>query len=358
MANWLKQVYWGNAMQDYVIALGIIVLGIIILAIVKKIVLQRFLRLAQKTETDLDDFILNVVRKGVLPLCYTLLVYFALQYLTLNKGLDRVIHVALVVIFVFFVVRILGMVVEFLLDKYLQKEGKEKTNNALNGVMIIVRIMLFTFGIIFLLDNLGYNVVTILTGLGIGGIAVALAAQNILGDIFAYFSILFDRPFEIGDFLIIEDKLGTVDHIGIKTTRINSLGGEQLIYSNKNLTDSWIRNYSRMEKRRAVFGFNLPYDTPIDKVEAIPGIVKDIINSQENVTFDRAHFASFKESYLYFEAVYYSMSPDYTAYMNLQQAINLAIMRTFEKMDVSFAFPSRTVWLHQDEKIVTNKEKQ
>lgn len=351
----MKQIYWGNTVQEYLIALGIIVLGIIMLAIIKGIALKRFHRFAQKTETDADDFILGLIRKGILPLCYALIVYFGLKYLNLNKGLNNVIHVALVVIFVFYVVRILGTIIEFLLDKYLQKEGKAKTNNALNGVMIIVRIMLFTFGIIFLLDNLGYNVVTILTGLGIGGIAVALAAQNILGDIFAYFSILFDRPFEIGDFLIVGDKLGTVEHIGIKTTRINSLWGEQLVYSNKNLTDSWIHNYSRMEKRRAVFGFNIPYDTPVDKVEAIPGIVKEIITSQNNVTFDRAHFASFKESYLYFEAVYYSMSPDYTAYMNLQQAINLAIMRAFEKMDVSFAFPSRTVWLHQDEKMVANK---
>jgi len=347
MNDWMKQIYWNNTVKDYLVALGIIIVGIIVLSIIRNIVLQRFRHFAKRTETDIDDFVLKIIQRSILPLCYAALVYFALKTLALSVKFDRVLHVVLVVVFVFFIVRLLGFVIEYLLGKYLQKEGRAKTNNALKGVMIIVRILLFTFGLIFLLDNLGYNVVTILTGLGIGGIAIALAAQTILGDIFAYFSILFDRPFEIGDFLIIDDKLGTVEHIGIKTTRINSVSGEQIIYSNKNLTESWIHNYARMEKRRAVFGFNIPYDTPVDKIAAIPGIVKDIITGKENVAFDRAHFATFEESYLHFEAVYYSLSPDYTAYMNVQQSINLDIMRAFEKMGVSFAFPARTVRLQQ-----------
>lgn len=349
MDQGLNRIYWGNALLDYLIAAAIIVVGIVLLKVIKKIVVVRFRKFSQNTTTDVDDFALKLIEKSILPLCYTLLVYYALKILNLAEPLQKVIHVALVVLFVFFVMRLLSYIIEYLLSKYLQKEGRAQTKNAMRGVMIIVRIVLFTFGLIFLLDNLGYDVVTILTGLGIGGIAIALAAQTILGDIFAYFSILFDKPFEIGDFLIIGDKLGTVAHIGIKTTRINSLSGEQIVYSNKNLLDSWIHNYSRMEKRRAVFGFNIPYDTAVDKIEAIPAIVKDIISSKENVAFDRAHFASFKESYLYFEAVYYSLSPDYTAYMNVQQAINLEIMRTFESMGVSFAFPSRSVWLHQSE---------
>lgn len=356
MKDWLKQVFWGNTMQDYAVALGIIVGGIILLMIIKSIVLIRFRHFAQKTETDIDDFVLAIAQKAILPLCYAILIYFALKTLALSDKFAEVLHVALVVVFVFFVVRLLSHIIEYLLGKYLEREGRTKTNNALKGVMIIVKILLFTFGLIFLLDNLGYDVMTILTGLGIGGIAIALAAQNILGDIFAYFSILFDRPFEIGDFLLVEDKLGTVEHIGIKTTRINSLSGEQLIYSNKQLTDSWIHNYARMEKRRAVFGFNIPYDTPVDKIEAIPGLIKDIVSSKENVKFDRAHFASFKESYLYFEAVYYSLSPDYTVYMNVQQAINLEIMRTFEKMGVAFAFPTKSVWLHQEKNGSNNSE--
>lgn len=349
MQYWLKQIYFGNTVQEYLIAAGIIVAGIIILAVIKSLVIRRLHRFAQKSETDIDDFVLKLIQRSMLPLCYALLIYFSLKTLNLGDKSVQIIHVVLVVVFVFFIVRLLSFIIEYLLGLYLKKEGRIKTNNALRGVMIIVRIVLFTFGLIFLLDNLGYDVVTILTGLGIGGIAIALAAQNILGDIFAYFSILFDRPFEIGDFLSVEDKLGTVEHIGIKTTRINSLSGEELVYSNKKLTDAWIHNFSRMEKRRAVFGFNIPYDTPVDKVEAIPGLIKEIISHKENVAFDRAHFISFEESYLHFEAVYYSLSPDYITYRNVQQAINLEIMRTFERMGVSFAFPARSLWLHKED---------
>lgn len=347
MEQWLTQIYWGNTLGAYLVALGILVAGIIVLRIIRTVVLQRFRRFSEGTKTDLDDFVLNLLRRSILPLCYAGLVYFILKSLELGEKFAAALHVAMVVVFVFFAVRCVVSVIEYLLTIYLRSSGKMETNNALRGLMIIIRVLFFTFGLVFLLDNLGYNVATVLTGLGIGGIAIALAAQTILGDLFAYFSILFDRPFEIGDFLIVDDNLGTVEHIGIKTTRIASLSGEQLIYSNKNLTESWIHNYSRMEKRRAVFSFNVSYDTSADTLEAIPGVVKEIITSQQNVAFDRAHFAAFRDSYLYFEAVYYSLSPDYTAYMNVQQAINLAIMRAFEKMDVSFGFPTRTVSLQE-----------
>lgn len=347
MEQWLKEIYWGNTVRDYLIGLGILIIGIIVLRIIRTIALKRLHDLSETTKTDLDDFAVKLLKRCILPLCYAGLLYFVLKSLTLADKVDATLHVAVVVVFVFFAVRFLVSVIEYILRIYLRKSGKLETNNALRGLMIIIRVLFFTFGLVFLLDNLGYNVATVLTGLGIGGIAIALAAQTILGDLFAYFSILFDRPFEIGDFLIVDDNLGTVEHIGIKTTRIASLSGEQLIYSNKNLTETWIHNYSRMEKRRAVFSFNVSYDTPPDTLEAIPGVVKEIITSQPNVAFDRAHFAQFRDSYLYFEAVYYSLSPDYTAYMNVQQAINLAIMRAFEKMGVSFGFPTRMVSLQE-----------
>lgn len=351
MNDFLNQLYWGNTVRAYGLALLLILGGVIVLVLIRFLLARRLSRYAQKTKTDLDDFVLDVMGKNLLPLLYAGLVYFSLKSLSLNTKLAAVLHVAIVVVFVYFAVRLVVAMIEYGLKTYFRKTGKVQTNNALRGLMIIVRVLLFTFGLVFLLDNLGYNVATVLTGLGIGGIAIALAAQTILGDLFAYFSILFDRPFEIGDFLIVEDKLGTVVHIGIKTTRINSLSGEELIYSNKKLTETWMHNYARMQKRRAVFGFNVSYDTAPDILEAIPGVVKEIVESQHEIAFDRAHFAAFKESYLYFEVVYYSLSPDYTAYMDKQQAINLGIMRAFEKMGVSFAFPTRTVKL-EDQKVL------
>lgn len=334
-------------MRAYCVALGLLIAGVIVLKLLQYIFTRKLAKYARKTETDLDDFVLGVVEKNLLPLLYAGLVYFCVKSLTLDSRLAKVLHVAVVVIFVYFAVRLVVALVEYGLRLYFRRIGKDKTNNALRGVMIIVKVLLFTFGLVFLLDNLGYNVATVLTGLGIGGIAIALAAQTILGDLFAYFSILFDRPFEIGDFLIVEDKLGTIAHIGIKTTRINSLSGEELIYSNKKLTETWMHNYARMEKRRAVFGFNVSYDTPPDKLEAIPGVVKQIVEAQPAIALDRAHFASFEESFLHFEVVYYSLSPNYTDYMDKQQAINLGIMRAFAEMGVDFAFPTRTVRLQE-----------
>jgi small-conductance mechanosensitive channel len=343
--------YWSNTLADYLIALGIIIVGFVVLRIIRMIVLNRFRSFAAKTESDVDDFVLQLISKSLLPLCYAGLIYFAIKTLSLGEKFSEVLHVAIVVVFVFFIVRFLVSAIEYGLTIYLRREGKEKSHNALRGLMIIVRLLLFTFGLVFLLDNLGYNVATVLTGLGIGGIAIALAAQTILGDVFAYFAILFDKPFEVGEFLIVEGELGTVSHIGIKTTRMESLWGEQLAYSNKKLTETWIHNYSRMEKRRAVFGFNIPYDTPVDIIEAIPGEVKKIILQQENVSLDRVHFVEFRDYYLYFEGVYYSLSPDYGIYRDIQQAINLAIMRKFEQMGVSFAYPTRTVLFHDRHKV-------
>jgi small-conductance mechanosensitive channel len=343
MNNWHRQEYWNNPAQDYLIAVAVIVLGVVVLQVIRSVVLTRFRDFAWNSETDVDDFVFTIIHKSILPLCYMLLIWAALRTLTLSAGFAAALHVAVIVVCVFFIVRFLVAGIEYALTLYLRKKGREQTGNALRGLMIIVRLLLFTFGIIFLLDNLGYNVATVLTGLGIGGIAIALAAQTILGDVFAYFAILFDKPFEVGDFLVVEGQQGTISHIGIKTTRFESLSGEQLAYSNKKLTETWIHNYSRMQKRRAVFGFNLPYDTPVNKLETIPGEVKKIITSQANISIDRVHFVAFQESYLYFEAVYYFLTPDYGAYMDTQQAINLAIMRRFEEIGVSFAFPSTTI---------------
>lgn len=348
MVDWNQTLLWGNSLKDYIIAAAIIVGGILVLQVIKSIVLRRLHKWAAKTETSVDDLILDMLKKGVLPLLYLILVYIAVCTLQLNDFLKKALDVAMVVVIVFFVVRVLTMGIKSLMAYHFAKQGRAEAQNATKGVVIIIQVILWVIGLVFLLGNLGYNITTILAGMGIGGIAIALAAQTILGDIFAYFSILFDRPFEVGEFLIIEDQLGTVIRIGIKTTRIQSLSGEELSYSNQNMLNQWIHNYSRMEKRRAVFGFNVSYDTPVEKLERIPEEVKKIILAQEKVTLDRVHFAQFQEYNLYFEGVYYSMEPGYGEYMDKQQKINLAICRLFEEMDVKFAFSTtRNVYLHR-----------
>lgn len=167
---------------------------------------------------------------------------------------------------------------------------------------------------------------------------MAIAAQTLLKDFFSYFSIVFDRPFKRGDFIIIGDYMGTVEYIGIKTTRLRSLGGEQLIFSNTDLTDSRVRNYKFMEKRRVLFRFGVTYETSLSRLKEIPKIIEAIIKDTKDTVFDRAHFFSYGDFSLIFEVVYYVIGPDYNKYMDIQQDINLAIKAEFEKKGINFAY--------------------
>ena len=198
------------------------------------------------------------------------------------------------------------------------------------------------------MDNMGFEISAVVTGLGIGGIAVALAAQTILGDLFNYFVIIFDQPFKAGDFIVVDGKMGVVEKIGIKTTRITSISGEQIILSNTDLTKSRIHNYKQMERRRIEFGFGVKYSTDPEKLERIPAMVREIIEGIDGAEFDRAHFKNFGDSSLDIVVVYYVKTSDYISYMDIQQEINLAIFRKMKNEGVSFAFPSRTVYLQQN----------
>ncbi len=198
------------------------------------------------------------------------------------------------------------------------------------------------------LDNLGVNITTLVAGLGVGGIAIALAVQNILSDVFCSVAILVDKPFQVGDFIIVGDMMGTVEKIGIKTTRVRSLSGEQLVFSNADLVNSRIRNYKRMQERRVVFSFGVIYQTPADKLEHIPAMVKEIIESVDQARFDRTHFKQFGDSSLDFECVYYVLSRDYNLYMDIQQKINLELFTRFEKEGIEFAYPTRTLYISKE----------
>jgi small-conductance mechanosensitive channel len=215
----------------------------------------------------------------------------------------------------------------------------------LSAVSFLLRILLWTLLLLVVLATFGVDITALVAGLGVGGVAVALAVQNILGDIFASFSIVLDKPFVIGDFIIVNDLMGTVEYVGLKTTRIRSLSGEQLVFSNHDLLNSRIRNYKRMYERRVVFGIGVLYQTPVEKIEMIPGIIKQIVEAQHPVRFDRAHFKEFGAYALNFEIVYWVLDPDYNVYMDIQQAINIALYRSFTREGIEFAYPTQTVVL-------------
>ncbi|HMP99661.1 MAG TPA: mechanosensitive ion channel family protein [Cyclobacteriaceae bacterium] len=346
----LDRVYMNNTVQDYLVAVGIFVVLLTVLRVFRNIVLKRLKKIAEQTETTFDDFLIDAAEKAIMPLLNYGAFYFAATHLVLSARAEKVLYNVSVVLLVFFAIRLILATIRHALEVQILKgdNGQAKLGQ-LKGMMVIISAVIWVLGLVFLLDNWGYDITAIVTGLGIGGIAIALAAQNILGDLFNYFVIFFDRPFEVGDFIVVDEKRGTVEQIGIKTTRIRSFTGEELIFSNSYLSGSRIHNFKRMEKRRASFMIGVTYQTPAEKLKEIPGIIKEIIDVQEDATFDRSHFHMFGDFSLNFETVYFVTGTDYAKYMNIQQAINLRIFEEFEKRGIEFAYPTQTLFLEKSE---------
>jgi small-conductance mechanosensitive channel len=213
----------------------------------------------------------------------------------------------------------------------------------MTAIGFVARVALWSLVILVGLSNLGVDITGLIAGLGIGGIAVALALQNVLGDLFASLSIVLDKPFVIGDFIVVDQMQGTVEYVGLKTTRLRSISGEQLIVSNADLLRSRIRNLKRMDERRALFTFSVMYQTPAEKLERVSQIARNVIAAQPLVRFERAHFKEFGESALVYECVYFVLSPDYLVFMDTQQRINIALVEALKAEGVEFAYPTRTV---------------
>lgn len=341
---------FGNTVIGYLSSLGFFIGGIAAVYVFKKYVLRRLKKWANSTSTSIDDLLVRGCEKFLMPAFYFAAFYISMHTLILSPDFEQGLRIAAVILITVLVARTLIFAVNYGLRSYLKNSadssGGEKQ---LKGIGGLASFAIWILALVFLLDNLGVKISAVVAGLGIGGIAVALAAQAVLGDLFSYFVIFFDKPFEVGDFILVGDKLGVVEHIGIKTTRIRALGGEQLVFSNTDLTNSRVHNFKKMEKRRVVFKLGVIYQTPAEKLKRIPQIVKDVIDSQEDATFDRGHFASYGDFSLDFEFVYYVTGADYNKYMDIQQAINLAIYETFEKEGLEFAYPSQTLFVKKDD---------
>ncbi|KPK41994.1 MAG: mechanosensitive ion channel protein MscS [Omnitrophica WOR_2 bacterium SM23_29] len=342
----MVKVFLGNTMADYLLCMLLILLGFIIVKVFQVFLLKRLKAWAKKTDTTIDDFLVGLISKIALPFLYFSVFFLSLNALFLNLRLKKAIDVVWVAVLTLSAIRLAIALIKYGLDVYWIKMGKqEPLKRSLHGILVISKVVIWGLALVFFLDNLGFKISAVIAGLGIGGVAVALAAQAVLGDLFSYFAILFDRPFEIGDFIIIGDYMGIVEHVGIKTTRIRSLGGEQLVFSNTDLTNSRVRNYKRMEKRRVVFKLGVTYQTPLEKLKIIPGIIENTIKNVKDTTFDRAHFFSYGDFSLIFEIVYYVTGADYNKYMDIQQEINFAIKKEFESRDIEFAYPTQTVFV-------------
>lgn len=349
MNSILIQKYWDNTIYDYAIACGIILLSFVAIRIFRLLILRRLGAIAVKSKTTWDDFLVELIKKSVVPSLYVVSVYLTITSLSLSPKVRTVLHALFIIAITFFVIRIISSAFKKFVYSFIkrQENGELKEKQA-SGLILIVNCVIWVMGIVFLIDNMGYNVTTIVAGLGIGGIAIALAAQAILGDLFSYFVIFFDRPFEIGDFIVIDDKAGIVEYIGLKTTRIKTLNGEQLVCSNTDLTNSRLHNYKRLQKRRVVFSLGVTYQTPHEVLSAIPGLVKEIIQSKELVEYDRGHFSGYGDFSLNFEFVYFVADSEYNVYMDKQQAIFLDIFSAFERKGIEFAYPTQTLYIQPD----------
>jgi len=349
----LTNTFYGNEVKAWLIALGVTVGTLIVLRLVEQVLIARVEKLTLKTSTILDDIIVRALRKTKLIYLFIVAVFAGSVLLTLPADVRSGLWTLTIVATLIQTGIWLSSALMSWLKHYREEKGERDGGDlmTMNALGILGRLVLWSMILLLILDNLGINVTALVAGLGIGGIAVALAVQNILSDLFASLSIVLDKPFVIGDFIIVGDLMGSVENIGIKTTRIRSISGEQLVFSNADLLNSRIRNYGRMRERRVVFTVGVTYQTPPVKLESIPGMIREVIDAHEPTRFDRSHFASYGDFSLNFETVYYVLSADYALYMDIQQDINLALFRAFADRGIEFAYPTQTLLV---EKLIPN----
>jgi small-conductance mechanosensitive channel len=341
-----RQLIDNNSTQDWAFALLAAAAFMLVLHTLRRLVLQHLKRVAKTTTTVIDDFLVDVLSATRILLAAAVGLYVATHFLTLPAAMEKLVDRTFLGLLIlqsgFWANR--GLIF-WLTHKFTQGDEIDAGARAmtLSLLSFLGRVVLWALVALLILDNMGLNVTALVASLGIGGIAIALAVQNILGDLFASLSIAIDKPFVIGDFIIVDDHMGSIEHVGLKTTRVRSLSGEQIIFSNNDLLKSRIRNYKRMQERRAVFTIGVTYDTPAEQLENIPVLIRQAIDAQKDARFDRAHFKSFGPFSLDFEAVYYVLKPDFNIYMDVQQGINLQLVRDFTERKINFAFPTQTL---------------
>ena len=338
----------GNTVLAWLVFVLTLVVVIGVLLLVKRVFLGRLVSLAKRTQSDTDDALIELLTRTRGFILLAIALSIAVRTLTLSpRAEEYAVRIGYAALFIQFGLWSSGLV-SYFTNRYIARRQGDEADTAMTirAAAFLARVVLWTIILLLTLQNVfDINITALITGLGIGGIAIALAVQNILGDLFGAVSIVLDKPFVVGDFIVVDNFSGTVEYVGLKTTRLRSLSGEQIVFSNGDLLKSRIRNYKRMYERRIAFTIGVTYDTPRETLAAIPEWIRTIVESQPEARFDRSHFFAFGDSALNFETVYFVKKPDYGVYMNVQQAINLELMRRFEEAGVEFAFPTRTVHL-------------
>ncbi len=344
-----QSVYFGNSVASWALALAAFLLTFTALPLVRRVIAARRRKWREAEHTlpaAIELTALLIARTNRIFLA-VLALWFAATLLYIPSRFDRIIHFIIVVAFWLQVGLWAMAAVRYAIERRGRRAGALAPDPALSGsidiIVFIAGLTIWTMALLLALDNLGVQIKPLLTGLGIGGVAVALAVQSVLGDVLASMSIALDKPFGIGDSLAVDDIQGTVEHIGVKSTRLRSISGEQIILANADVLKARVRNYGRMRERRSAFRLNVTYDTPPEKLRAIPPAVREVVESQPQTRFDRCNFLSFGDWSLQFETVYYVTVSDYKTYAQLQQSINIAILERFAALGVEIAFATHSL---------------
>jgi small-conductance mechanosensitive channel len=341
----LETTILGNTLYNYLYFAAVFAISIGISFLIKYVIIDKLIALAQRTTTRFDDAIVSFLSSIKFSFYIFVSLYIALQFLTLNEFTRRIIDAIFIVYIIYQVIQVIHIFIDFFLDKKANGENGQSIDHVKDIIQLILRVSFWVVGVLFVLSNIGINITSLVAGLGIGGIAVALAVQSILGDLFSYFAIAFDRPFIKGDLIVVGEHTGIIEKVGIKTTRIRALQGEEIIMSNSELTSSRIQNFKNMEERRIIFSFGVLCETPLGQLEKIPQLVRDIITPIEMARFERAHLSTLGDSAYIYEVAYLVQSADYSHYMDTHQMVLFGILKVFAEEQIEFAYPTSTVHL-------------
>lgn len=350
-AQFFDRVFYHNSVRQWAIAVAVALVAFAGLLLVRVVLVGRLGALAKRTTTDVDNILVELVARTKPYFLAAAAIVFGTHFLVLPPTTDRYFDA----IFALLLLVQCGLWAAGAVDLWIHRRADQRgartdvaSITTMRALGMGVKVVLWTIIFISALDKFGVNVTTLVTGLGIGGVAIALAVQNVLGDLFAALSIVLDKPFDVGDAIAVDQMSGTVERIGLKTTRVRSLTGEQIIISNSELLKSRIRNYKRQLDRRIVFTTDVTYDTSPEVIARIPAMIREVVTAQHPVRFDRSHFTAYTDSALRIETVYYVLDADYTRYLDIQQTVNLELLRRFNAEKIEFAFPTRTIVVSSD----------
>lgn len=341
---------WNNTLWDYAISLVIFFGIVFVIKIFQSLILARLRKFAKFTSNDVDDAFIETISKISSWFYIIIPAYIGSKYILLSANLEKVLGFLFLVALVYEVIRAIEHLISFSLSKYIATSKKSEEYDPHSEAMIriavfIVRGILWGIALLLVLSNIGFDITSLIASLGIGGIAIALALQNVLTDIFSSFSIFIDKPFQVGDYIVVGEHSGTVKKIGLKSTRLHALRGEEIVISNKELTSARVQNLKKLKKRRELLKFTVTHKTTEGKLELIPGMLKELVTAVEHAEFGRCHFAAYSPTGLEFETVYHIDTADYDTYMDVKQNINLALLKSLKKAKIDIAYATQTLYM-------------